>query len=286
MSNYKKLSAENFELITRVFINNKWELECSNDSIDRFNRFCALLSLLENEEQKLVIELTKRFYKITCNEYLAFFYQLISTNSDLAKELNKYKRVLFLPLLAPKDFKKSKSSRHVWYLLQSEEIVFNKTFKDKKLEFLDINEVSGISTTLTKDDKIVLVDDYIGSGKTAKEAIEWLNKKYNIGYGKIMALALSAQESGINFLNENGVKVYANFIFKRGITDYYFNDELTNNIKIMRNIEKKLNIKNFNFGYKKSEALISLIRTPNNTFPVFWWPHLKNNTQPPFHREI
>jgi hypothetical protein len=39
----------------------------------------------------------------------------------------------------------------------------------------------------------------------------------------------------------------------------------------MSEIEEMLAISSkFKFGYKKSEALISLDRTPNNTFPLFW----------------
>ncbi len=39
----------------------------------------------------------------------------------------------------------------------------------------------------------------------------------------------------------------------------------------MESIEKKIKPhKNEKLGFKSSEALITLIRTPNNTFPVFW----------------
>ena len=54
-----------------------------------------------------------------------------------------------------------------------------------------------------------------------------------------------------------------------------------NNIKLMTQIENKLKIdKNFSFGYNRSEALISLIKTPNNTFPVFWFTNKKHNVAP------
>jgi hypothetical protein len=51
----------------------------------------------------------------------------------------------------------------------------------------------------------------------------------------------------------------------------------------MKDIEKKINIRGeFSLGYKQSESLISMIRTPNNTFPVFWE---KNDFfKPPFER--
>ena len=38
----------------------------------------------------------------------------------------------------------------------------------------------------------------------------------------------------------------------------------------MTDIEAAYNIKDFNFGYGGSEALICLKRCPNNTFPIYW----------------
>ena len=39
----------------------------------------------------------------------------------------------------------------------------------------------------------------------------------------------------------------------------------------MKKIENKIpKVSKYRMGYEKSEALISLMRTPNNTFPIFW----------------
>lgn len=39
----------------------------------------------------------------------------------------------------------------------------------------------------------------------------------------------------------------------------------------MKQIETKMYIQDkFRFGYCKSESLVTMCRTPNNTFPVFW----------------
>jgi hypothetical protein len=52
----------------------------------------------------------------------------------------------------------------------------------------------------------------------------------------------------------------------------------------MEHIEKNLDIPDdYLFGYKKSEALVTMIRTPNNTFPVFWY-NKKNEDNAPFPR--
>ena len=51
----------------------------------------------------------------------------------------------------------------------------------------------------------------------------------------------------------------------------------------MESIEEKIKAHdNEKLGYMGSEALITLARTPNNTFPVFW--KQKNNKKAPFPR--
>jgi len=40
----------------------------------------------------------------------------------------------------------------------------------------------------------------------------------------------------------------------------------------MDKIESRLgNVNDFKHGYKMSESLVTMSRTPDNTFPVFWW---------------
>lgn len=65
--------------------------------------------------------------------------------------------------------------------------------------------------------------------------------------------------------------MYTHLTFNKGITDNYTEEELSEKLMLMNTIESKIKVhKNEKLGFKGSEALISLIRTPNNTFPVFW----------------
>jgi hypothetical protein len=47
-------------------------------------------------------------------------------------------------------------------------------------------------------------------------------------------------------------------------------------LSIMTEIEKLIPGNHFSFGYNQSEALITLMRTPDNTFPIFWKEHKKS----------
>ena len=48
-----------------------------------------------------------------------------------------------------------------------------------------------------------------------------------------------------------------------------------------RDINKANDFKEkYHFGYAQSEALVKLERTPNNTFPVYWFSYKQRRTVP------
>ena len=69
---------------------------------------------------------------------------------------------------------------------------------------------------------------------------------------------------------------------KKGISDFYHEEDLEIKKNIMLTLESKL-LKGrksdyFPFGYKKSESLFSIesYNIPNNVFPIFWWEKTEN----------
>lgn len=278
-----RISAENFINLVNIFKQKGWEVpESDCDTESRFNRFCSRLSILDSTEQALVIELTKQFQNIDAHEYTSYMVKLLDQIHSANDSFFTNKSKLFiLPLLAPEDSKKIKSSCCVWYNFHDEIIRLNPLFKDKCLVFCDTTRFSWIKN-LKENDAILLLDDYIGSGETAVNAVRWLQSQYKIDPNKTAILAIAAQEQGLNFIAENlPVKTFSYIVRKKGISDYYSGESLAKNIKTMTQIEKKLKVEeNYTFGYNRSEALISLIKAPNNTFPVFWLTTQKHEFAP------
>ena len=55
----------------------------------------------------------------------------------------------------------------------------------------------------------------------------------------------------------------------------------------MSSIETSIGVtEDYRLGYASSEALVSMIRTPNNTFPIYWFRNKKEklNLHAPFPR--
>lgn len=278
-----RISADNFINLINTFKQNGWDIPESDAAFEsRFYRFCERLSILDTNEQALVIELTKRFKNIDAQEYTPYMVKLLNQIHLTENDFFKDKKKLFvLPLLAPEDFGKTKSSNFMWYNFHDEIIRLCPLLKDIDLVFCDTTHFTWIKN-LKEGEAILLLDDYIGSGETAVNAVNWLHTEYNVDTKKTIILSIAAQEQGLEYIHQNvQTKVFAYLIRKKGISDYYSDENLAKNIKIMTEIEKKLKVENkYTFGYNKSEALISLIKAPNNTFPVFWLTTKKHEFAP------
>ncbi|MBZ9778451.1 phosphoribosyltransferase [Psychroflexus sp. CAK8W] len=129
---------------------------------------------------------------------------------------------------------------------------------------------------------IVLVDDFIGTGGTAKTNIQHL-KKLISDMSKDFSLnlfALAAMKTGIKLLKplESNISVCYE-LDKASKTIWPYLERKSIRKKIV-NMEKILyegvepeKLEKFSLGYGKSEAIFAWNRfnLPNNNFPIFWW---------------
>ena len=77
------------------------------------------------------------------------------------------------------------------------------------------------------------------------------------------------------------VLVFAAQLRKRGISDKYPKAEAEEKLNMMRNISRQIKgPRNMILGYENSEGLVSMIKTPNNTFPVYWYENKKYPSAP------
>lgn len=140
------------------------------------------------------------------------------------------------------------------------EIKLLKEFRDLRPERLEMSD----------NDFLILVDDYIGSGKTLNKTLLELNKNPTVG-SKFAIVSMVIQDQAKLLLEENNISHYYSVLLKKGISDNNNSPHLEKKLELMRTIENKIpKVSRYRLGYEKSEALITLMRTPNNTFPIFW----------------
>ncbi|MCZ7603151.1 MAG: phosphoribosyltransferase [Melioribacteraceae bacterium] len=267
------LDAKSFRNLCSLFKQMKWEIVDDEESegLSLFNRFSSSLSILSPDEQKLILELTRNFHRISLTGIEKHFNVLIrNIDNDF---LDQYNEIIVSPVLAPKDFHKkaTKSSQFIWYYLKG---TFGKNirlFNEPRVKFSeDFDSMKQFANV--KDKLIILVDDFVGTGKTAEEAVGYLTSGSEITKESIIVLTIAASTLGFQFLESNGIIIHSRYLLPRAISDIADINKQSEYSKIMKSIERKLNVKKkYKFGYGRSEALMSFVNTPNNTFPYYWW---------------
>ena len=195
----------------------------------------------------------------------------------------------------------AKSGHHILYYFRQANFKHSelKPIEKKRQVFLSMHELPNSASLNSldkeklfyKNNKIILVDDIVGSGKQFCEEYQKLlehlpflsRPEFN---DTIYYLVLLAKKEGIDFIEKKHKRFKDRVIVGEYITDkqtafsksnFLNTNELKKAKKLIKLIsdEKKLYVskegKNLPFGYNKDGLLIVWEHnTPNNTLPIFW----------------
>jgi hypothetical protein len=239
-----------------------------------FEGFCQLLILLEEDEREFIIELVKNYHWITQGEYQE---RLINAlNAINVDQLDGINKIYFFPIIKPEDENKAKSGDHLLYIIKASKRLLTKY---AKVEFEYLKTFDQIrALQLLPNERLFLLDDYVGSGKSFDDCIAALEQNATLTKEYIKIVCIAIQEETFFNLNLEGYGTLKDIVVKRGISDYYKPIEQAQQKKaLMLEIERHvLGAKPYSLGFVETEALITLMRTPDNTFPVFWRRFKKN----------
>lgn len=265
-----------------IFNTKGWSAKEGNDIV--FFNFCKLLTNLEASERQLIVELADRYTWITLSEYQGKLISVLNSVED--EKLNGIKKIVLFPVMKPEDEAKTKSGHTILYMLRAIKPILTKYKTVEFVEFEAFEKLNSKNFKPKDNELLFLLDDYLGSGETIKTTVEVILKNRNINPTIINVISIVAQNESIDFLSNIGISIYTDLVSQKGITDYYNQPERDEKIELMKKIEKLIPGNHFSFGYNESEALVTLMRTPDNTFPIFWKEHRKNNEkfEAPFSR--
>jgi hypothetical protein len=283
------LSASKLFEIGELFLAKNWEIEDNPEQFHTlYNRFCTRIKFFDIEEhQTLFLELAYDFYRIRFQEFEAYFLKAFALIDP--KDIDE-KTICILPLKTKDNdnIKKKveiKSGTFIWkYFRDYIDFSFH-PFLSKAVFYEHIDSIEELLKKSKKQYYFLFIDDYIGSGVTASEALKELLSANIVNNNEIGIISFAAQITGIEYvLQVLGVDVYSSLHLSKGISDNFLDEDLSIKKEIMIKMEEKLSVNNkHKFGYMNSEALISLgEKAPNNTFPVFW--HETNTRIAPFPR--
>lgn len=264
------LPGELLNRLRELFEYKRWNVDFAE--ISCYMRYVRTISKLKPEEQNLLFDLSRRFEHIQIGDYA----------KALAKPLGQLRdqyagKLIFIGCVTEDDIKNHevKSCMNVLYQLKGTTMKYYIEMGRKRVcdnaryvRGTEIDEVNAGNAML------VFVDDFIGTGETAVEAARYLAKAQPklTNWKNVCYLAIAAQKEGVKRLRDSGCSVYVTEEYGKGISDYYKGKQLAEARATMMQIEsglKKLE-KDFKFGYQQSEALLSMERCPNNTFPIYW----------------
>lgn len=233
-----------------------------------------------NDKKHIVKDLLERFDYLTSRDI-----------RDYCKEISRYIVDKWringkgTKIVAINDGKKPDGSQYILEAIKNKfSDVDGWTEENFRNSLLTMGEAS---YQLRNKQNLILLDDFVGTGKTIERKVIWLKEKIkekrkkNI---KIYFVAIAIMEQSIPIIKNLDIEFYAPLILKKGITDKYKGEEKEKYIDAMIDLEKLLadvykKMPLPSFGYGKSETLFAIegINVPNNVFPIFWWPVYKDN---------
>lgn len=261
-----ELSIAQLEKLKNLFAQKQWPI-VEEEGLSVFERFYQTLLLLDDDEQDFLIKLTYRFEHIPLRDYLNY---MVEPLKRLRQDAGK-NNLMFVTCTPKVDVGAVKSSSAVLYQLKGTTLKQHMQLNPKVV----IENIQKLPDyTITDSSIIVLVDDFIGTGETAIAAVDYIHElapalKDN---SQIVAFSIIALRKGIENLSNIGVKTYCSIEKRKAISEEMVDSDREAATAIMQKIESKLKkLKaDYRFGYKGSEALVSMERCPNNTFPVYW----------------
>ncbi|PWV44627.1 hypothetical protein [Chitinophaga sp. S165] len=274
---------ESIRALTKIFKEKEWFSKDSESLV--YESFCDLLEVLAPDERKLLIELTHRYFWIAGNEYEKHITDVIKDIPD--EILVGIKKLLLFPVIKPTDEGRAKSGTGLVYDIRA---MMPKLTKMKNISPFIIDEFQSFSRSLDGNLNILLclVDDFIGTGDTLDQCLEEIKKFAELKLDRTVIVSISCQKETYDKLRAEGVRIFSKYIIERGITDFNEQPFIEEKKALMRSIEKQIpGASSFSLGFQESEAIITLKRTPDNTFPIFWKKLRRNGKyfDAPFLRE-
>jgi hypothetical protein len=261
----KKIKKEDFNNIMSLYTRQNW-------LIPRQDRLLELVDFCEKKESKdLIFSLLGRFSYLN-NETLNI---LLNSISDYITTAPNYESKN-CQILAMTYDDEADSGQKVLDLIKMP--LYQKGWKD----FKTVNKIGKSGKYYKKGrTQIVLIDEFIGSGKTLRGRINYLEKNIP-GDFEIICCFIAGTKNTIKQLEKEGVKVFCALQLDKGISEYYKDKDLKNAEDLMLDLELKLaqwindkELYKYSFGYGNAEALYTMEgcsgNTPNSVFPVFWW---------------
>lgn len=251
--------------VAKLFVDRGWSYPPPKNSREEyvFNSACALLLRLTPVEQELVLDLLARFVWVKFQGYQ----QLLETAMGKIEPgmIHSSPDVYILPLIHPAQ-NDAKSGSALVYPFRAHAPYVSALAGCQFYAYTSLRHRKRKGAPAT----VIFVDDFIGSGRSAQKVLHTSYRSHYIRGDKLVVCCLVAQREGIRRVRRMSVPVVYADSHLRAIREAPRAAQPAH-YELVQRIANRLRIDHaYRRGYENSEALISLLRTPNNTLPIFW----------------
>lgn len=137
--------------------------------------------------------------------------------------------------------------------------------------------------------KIILVDNFIGTGDTVIGRIKRIRDQYKGKTIEICVKVIFSTDFGKKRLEKEGIDLYMVYEpLKKVIDDFYDLEQATLFKQKIKEIESKF-LQNYegrdlhSLGYGEGQIALAIqdVNTPNNVLPIFWWKYYSDMEKRP-----
>jgi phosphoribosylpyrophosphate synthetase len=263
------------ERLTSIFKKNGWDLSKDDGAFKYyktlFQKFYTFLLSLSSKEQDLILPLISIYHYCPTGRYDSLVWQMAERINSIWGD--EYEELFILTLTKPEDAGHSKGASFLVSHMRDQALQEEYDLTRKPLYLYENQNLLETKHKDRNNSLVVFVDDFIGSGETATETIQYYLDNLKKASDKVIVFSFVAMQAALESIAAIGVEFITFSKLPKGITESGLFEDKDSAKDLMLRLEEKLGIPAFlQLGYEQSEATATMMRTPDNTFPVFWYP--------------
>jgi hypothetical protein len=252
------ISLEQLNEIEEILIEKGWIDLKNNKGSSIANIAFSLFERANDEEEYILLKYLISKYFL-CKNYDKHCF-------DIAKHIESVfygEKVIIIPVSDERG--KIKSGHAIIYDLEC--FIDEKKFS----EILIRDSLNSIEDRISEFNTIV-VDDFIGSGSQFRTFVKKCTNSFGLQSSDVYLYSIVMMEKARKRIKDYCYGAVPIFEFPPSLSPPSDLSATLDPVAVYNRIESRAQVgKNYRRGYLKSEALVTMKKTPNNTLPIFWW---------------
>lgn len=252
-----QISFEQLYEIDEIFSKKGWRGLKNNRGVAIEDIAFALFERLEDEEEfDLVKSLLEKYF--LCTNYDDYCFQMARS----IEETFSGEKIVIIPVSDAKG--KIKSGHAIGYDL-------TRFLEDENFSEMLVLESLGSVSHRIAEFSIIVVDDFVGSGSQFRAFVRKCAAAYGLSYRDVYLYSIAMMSKARTRISDYCYSAVPLLELSPALSGSSSFGSCWDPLAVYDRIEDRASVsKGYRRGYLKSEALVTMKKTPNNTLPIFW----------------